>query len=339
MTFVVVAGSTRTAHVRGISAAGASPELLAHTPSADLEIVEYGEPVDAPVVPVSPTGCPTPAIVTRAVREHLGFPVLAVDAGLASPTAVPAHAVGAIPGGDVRDAVAVPEATAVFEHALEFGRELAAEQDDLVIGETIPGGTTTALGVLTALGERPAVSSSLSENPIDLKRGLVEEGLAASAIEPGELRGSPTEAVRRMGDPVLASVAGIAGGASEEGAGVTLAGGTQQAAVAALLRHGDLDAPLTIATTSFVAEDDSAAIEELAAELDTELVVTDPGFEARSHPALDAYVAGEAKEGVGMGGAIAMAEEADVSMPAIRETIVDLTDALTAEDRTVADGD
>ena len=70
---VLCAGTTRTAEIDGISAAGADPELMAHTPSADGEILVYGRPVRAPVVPVSPTGCPTPAVVTRAVVERLNL--------------------------------------------------------------------------------------------------------------------------------------------------------------------------------------------------------------------------------------------------------------------------
>jgi len=60
---------------------------MEHTPSADVEILEYGEPVMSPVTPVSPNGCPTPAAVTRAVREVIGFDVSVIDAGLTQSTA------------------------------------------------------------------------------------------------------------------------------------------------------------------------------------------------------------------------------------------------------------
>jgi NaMN:DMB phosphoribosyltransferase len=56
---VVVAGSTATARIEGNSAAGAGPELMVHTPAADLELLAYGRSVGAPAVPVSPTGTPT----------------------------------------------------------------------------------------------------------------------------------------------------------------------------------------------------------------------------------------------------------------------------------------
>ncbi|MGB9965111.1 nicotinate-nucleotide--dimethylbenzimidazole phosphoribosyltransferase [Halobacterium hubeiense] len=328
--FALVAGATETAGIDGISAAGADPALMAHTPSADAEILAYGRPVRAPVVPVSPSGCPTPAVVTRAVRERVGFESIVVDAGLAEPTGAPTVDVGASRGGDVRDPEPVPDAGRVFADARRFGSDLPA--DRLALAETVPGGTTTAMGVLAALGERPAVSSSLPENPLALKREVVREGLAASDLERGDLAGQPTDAVRRMGDPVLAAVAGLAVGALEAGTGVLLAGGTQLATAGALVRHAGLAVDLELATTSFVAGDDSADVRALAADNDVALTVTDPGFERRDdHPAMAAYLAGEAKEGVGMGGALALAEEAGVEMSAVRDAIAAVYDRVTGE--------
>lgn len=330
-TLVVVAGTTATARIEGISAAGAAPDLLAHTPSADVEIVADGRPADGRPLPVSPTGCPTPAVVTRAVRDLAGFEFSAVDAGLARPTAVPTVDLGAAPGGDLREPEPVPEAGPVFDRA----REAAADLDGpLLIGETIPGGTTTALGVLAALGERPTVSSSLPENPIERKREVVAEGLAESGLEAGDAAGAPLDAVRRAGDPVLAAVAGLIAGAAGAGTGVTLAGGTQMAAAAALARHREIDASLTLATTSFVAGDETASIDALADDLDLTLVVTDPGFEAEATPATDAYVVGEVKEGVGMGGVLALADRADVGMAAVRDRVVARYEQLHAEGST-----
>jgi uncharacterized protein (TIGR00303 family) len=328
MRVVVVAGSTATARIEGISAAGADPAVMAHTPSADCEIVAYGRPVRSPVVPVSPSGCPTPAVITRAVREHARFETVVVDAGLAEPTAAPTVTVGEGPGGDVRTAQAVPEAEAVFAAAREYGRALP--DDELVVGETIPGGTTTARCVLAALGERRATSSSLAENPIALKRRVVDEALDAAGIASGGAAGAPLEAVRAVGDPVLAAVAGLVAGASAADTTVTLAGGTQLCAAAALARRAGVDAPLSLATTSFLAADPTADVEGLAGDLDLDLTITDPGFDRRSHPALDAYVAGEAKEGVGMGGALALADRAGIPMADVRDRTVAINDRLLA---------
>ncbi|MDF9744206.1 nicotinate mononucleotide-dependent phosphoribosyltransferase CobT [Natrinema salsiterrestre] len=304
MRLLLPAGTTETALIDGISAAGAAPELMAHTPSADVEILEYGEPVASPVTPVSPNGCPTPAAVTRAVREVVGFDVSVIDAGLSRPTAAPTVELGAEPGSDIRVESAVPDANAAFDRAYDYGASLP--DDELLIGETVPGGTTTALGVLTALGEPTRVSSSLPTNPIERKRRVVEEALAASDLEPGDCDGAPLEAIEAVGDPVQPVVAGIAAGALESGTEVTLAGGTQMVAVAAALRQAGIDAPLSIATTSFVADEQGDRLREACERFDCELTVTDPGFDGRDHVAMRRYCAGEAKEGVGMGGALSL---------------------------------
>jgi len=302
---VLVAGTTETAHIDGISAAGADPELMAHTPSADAELIEYGHLVRAPTVPVSPTGCPTPAAVTRAVRERVGFETLVVDAGLAEPTGAPTVGVGAKPGRDVRESDPVPTAPGAWIAARDLGRALP--DDELVIGETIPGGTTTALGVCRALGVDVTVSSSLPENPLDLKRAVIDDGFEASDLAPGDAAYRPELAVRFLGDPVLAVVAGLTAGALESGTAVVLGGGTQMLAAAALVRHAGVAAPLTVAATTYVAAD--ADLATATERLDCELAVTDPGFDGRDD-ALARYAAGEAKEGAGMGGALLLAERA-----------------------------
>jgi len=316
--FVLVVGTTETAQIPGLTAAGETPEATAQTPALDAELVEFGRPLSG-ATPASPDGCPTPALVTRAVRELVGFETFVIDAGLASETVAPTRPVGGQPGRDIREAEPVPDAITVFERSREVGRKLP--DDELVVGESIPGGTTTALGVLAALGEPYHVSSSLPENPLALKERVVTDGLAASALETGDAAGEPCRTVRLMGDPVLASVAGLTVGALESRTTVTLAGGTQLVAAAALVRHAGVDRPLALATTPFVAEDDAANIESACADLDLSLTVTDPGFGEEPHPAFEAYTAGVAKEGVGMGGALALAAADAVSMRAVRARI------------------
>jgi uncharacterized protein (TIGR00303 family) len=328
--FALVVGTTRTAAIEGISAAGADPDLMVHTPAADAEIMAYGRPIAAPAVPVSPTGCPTPAIVSRATRELLGFDVLVVDAGLEAPTAAPTVTAGERPGGDIRETEPVPAATDVFERGRELGRALPDEE--LFLGESIPGGTTTALGVLAALGEPYRVSSSLPENPIALKRSVVSAGLEASGLERGDAAGEPRTAVREMGDPVLAGVAGLAVGASETGTAVTLAGGTQMIAAGALVRHAGADESLTIATTPFVAGDDTADLRTAARDLGMDLRVADPGFERSEHVALKRYRQGVAKEGVGMGGALVLLARSDTPMAQLRDRIERRCDTLRDDD-------
>lgn len=329
MRFALVVGTTETATIDGISAAGADPEAMRYTPAADAELLYYGRPTTTPAVPVSPTGCPTPALVTRAVRELVGFDPVVVESGLAAPTGAPTRSLDAALGRDVREAEAVPDATGVVERAHEVGRSLP--DDHLYFGESIPGGTTTALGILTALGVADSVSSSFPENPLPLKREVVAESLAASGAEPGGLADRPVAALRATGDPVLAAVYGLVEGALAAGTDVTLAGGTQLLAVAALLRHGGYDGPLTVATTPFVADDESAGTRETAAELEVDLRVTDPGFGSSDHVAARRYLAGEGKEGAGMGGALALADREGVSMAAVRERLFERYDELLGD--------
>lgn len=315
---LVAAGTTRTAAIDGISAAGAEPDALPHTPSADTELLVYGEPVYAPSVPVSPTGCPTPALVTRAVQELLDLHPTVIDAGLASPTAAPTIDAGAQPGGDIRDPEPVPDARAIFESACDLAATLP--DDHLVLAETIPGGTTTALGVLTALDVTQRVSSSLPENPLDLKHEVVATALeTADFDETGAT--DALEVVCHVGDPVLPTIAGLAIGGLSRDATVTLAGGTQLLAAAAIVRSLGHDDPLTIATTPYVADDHTAAFRETASLLDLDVTITDPGFGETSHPGLRRYVAGEGKEGVGMGGALAMAADAGIDMQTVRRQV------------------
>jgi NaMN:DMB phosphoribosyltransferase len=139
-----------------------------------------------------------------------------------------------------------------------------------------------------------------------------------------------------MGDPVLAVAAGFACGALESGTAVTLAGGTQMLTVAALLRHDGVEDRPSLATTRFVAEDGSANLSELAATLGVSVTATDPGFEALDHPAAAGYLAGEAKEGVGMGGTLALARRRGVSMETVRAHVVEVADRVAAEQEGLA---
>ncbi|QGN07288.1 nicotinate-nucleotide--dimethylbenzimidazole phosphoribosyltransferase [Halorhabdus sp. CBA1104] len=327
MTFVLVAGTTETARIDGISAAGADPEAMAVTPTADAEILIEGNVVDAPAVPVSPSGCPTPALVTRAVRELAGFDARVIDAGLATAPGIDTTTVAERPGGDVRTAEPVPDADAIWERARAVGEKIAEQTADRVyVGETIPGGTTTAFGVAQALGVDLSVSSSLPENPLERKRAVVRDGFDASGIEAGELAGEPQRAVRRQGGPVLAAVVGVVEGALSAGASVTLAGGTQLLAAAALLRHAGVDAGLELATTAYVAADATATVRETAAALDLSLTVTDPELGDCGHAGIERLAAGEGKEGVGMGGALALARRRGVELQAIRDRTEQLYD-------------
>ena len=100
----------------------------------------------------------------------------------------------------------------------------------LIIGESIAAGTTTALGVLKALGyeANEKVSGSMPHNPHDLKSNAVNEGLKNAGIAPGEA--DAMQAIGAVGDPTIPAIAGMVLGSDIP---IILAGGTQMAATCA----------------------------------------------------------------------------------------------------------
>jgi len=107
-------------------------------------------------------------------------------------------------------------------HAVDFGRivgrSLASLTDCLIIGESIPGGTTTALAVLRAFGYDAKVSSSIPNNPVELKNEIVESAMKRINSD------HPYSIVAKVGDPMIPFVAGMLSSASGVSK-VMLAGG------------------------------------------------------------------------------------------------------------------
>ncbi|HZT08732.1 MAG TPA: TIGR00303 family protein, partial [Chloroflexota bacterium] len=170
-TFICVVASTDTALVPGISAAGASPELIPYTAAADAEVLAYGAARCIRGVPCNPAGPPGPAIIAREALELADIPRLVVSAGCHVLPDAPYVALGSEPGAHIGTGRAVPHARDLFDAGRALGRAQAAQSDYLVLAESVPGGTTTALALLLALGIAAdgRVSSSLAGNPHALK--------------------------------------------------------------------------------------------------------------------------------------------------------------------------
>ncbi|MFB6161923.1 MAG: TIGR00303 family protein [Halococcoides sp.] len=313
--FALVVGSTATARIPGVSGAGAHPPATAWTPAADAEIIAYGRPVATPGVPCAPDGTPTPAVLTRAALSAIDRSATVFDAGLGTPTAAPTVDVGDDPGGDIRGGEAVPTADEIVGRARRHGRTLGA--DHLVVGESIPGGTTTALALARAIDVDLTVGSSLPENPRDRKALVVDTAL--SAVDRGAPM-APIAAIEQVGDPVQAALLGLIEGGLAAGTRVTLAGGTQQLAIAAAVRARGVERDLEVATTDALAR--SVPFREMAARIGVEATVTPIGVDP-SGP-LGGYAAGIAKEGAGLGGALALVERADVDIASVRERAIEI---------------
>lgn len=308
--FLCVLSNTKTAHIPKLSAAGKTAELTDFTPAGDAELMDTGGILSVPVLPMTPPyDTPTPAIMTRSALKLTGAPYHFVNSGLIVTPDVPFIDLKAKPGEDIREPVAVWDVQGIYDRAKLLAKRFHNHVDQIIIGESIPGGTTTAMGVLMALGYNGNVSSSADENPLNLKKKVVEEGMRASGLTFGCLRDDPMKAIACMGDPMMPAVAGIAAGFQDTGVSVVLAGGTQMAAVYALIKHLGLNTEkLAIATTRYVVEDKSANFTELTRALGVPVVyVADPGFGKSALKGLHRYESGTIKEGAGAGGAMYLA--------------------------------
>jgi len=321
--FLLVLGNTEISTVPGISVAGATPELTKLTPVADAEYLFHEKPLTIDVIPVTPEGHPTPAIITKAARELANFPVLVVRGGTYLAPLVPHVHISDAVGRDFMKEPALPEFGEIIKRAKLFGEELnKTPVKELVIGESTPGGTTTAQAVLWALGYDAKTSSASPDNPQSLKEKVIAEAFERAGIEKGRLRDNPLEALRQFGDPMMATVIGISLGFKGD---VVLAGGTQMLAVSALLKAlGEDLGRFMIATTKWVVNDRSATFLETAKEIGIVTYSADLDFSKSEFKGLRDYEKGYVKEGVGAGGATWLVVKAGFSPQEVSAKVEEL---------------
>lgn len=313
--FCSILANTLLSVVPGISGAGPSPEKTLLTPVLDSELIARGRITSMPFLPNTPTGCPTPASITRAVMELTGLSPLFINAGLVHAPTVPCLDVDGTPGQDPRFGDAVPDAPELFQTGQSLGKFLGGISDLLVIGECIPGGTTTALCVLRGLGYDARVSSSYVKNPVHMKEEVWR--IVEGRIKDDGLT-TPLDIVRIGGDPMIGLAAGMV--SSYPGVAI-LAGGTQMLAVAAVTKG--LQGPVPkVATTCYVRDDPSANFPDLAGAIGCHVTYIDPAFGDLGHSGLARYCIGEVKEGMGAGGAMLLAYLMGYSPDAIRSMIL-----------------
>lgn len=324
--FLLVIGATDIAKVPGISAAGANVDILPFTAPADADMLWWGRPRVVDAIPVDPQGHPTPAIITRAAQIEAGFPVLTVRAGSFVAPACPHVEMGAEPGGDPRIGASVKGAKDLFERAMFLGAQLAFGKDRIVIGESVPGGTTTAYFLLKALGFDGMVSSAGPENPVSLKQKAWEDVAVRLKREGFSPESDPLDLAAQVGDPMQIVVAGLVAGIPG-GVDITLAGGTQMLAVAALLRKMKVQRAPRVATTCYVSRDEGAHFSDLAMAIGVRTWSAPLDFSASSFTGLSDYEKGFVKEGVGAGGSVWYAKQLGVPV----EKIIDRAEMLYAE--------
>jgi len=305
--FICTIATTETAKISGLSAAGKYPEFTDYTPPADAELLLLGKCRCIAGVPVTPEGIPTPALITMSALRLADIPVLVASGGLKVKPYIPLLDLGGTPGKDIRTGNAVENVEEVIQRATIAGENLAKTADYLVIGESIPGGTTTALGVLLAMGinAEGKVSSSMPDNPHGLKLETVKAGLSASGVSPGSLANNPIKAISCVGDPMMPAFAGLVIGAAAQ-VPVLMAGGTQMSAILAVVKalKPDVLCNVAIGTTRWVVSDSSSDLRGIVGQIsDVPILAADLDFSGSRFDGLKAYEQGIVKEGVGAGGA------------------------------------
>ena len=319
---LVLLAGTETAAVPGISAAGASPEARRLTAAADAELLVLGPQGRLPhALPPLPAGV-SPALIARVVVEQLGLDPLVVDLGAPVAPAVPHLRFGQGPARCLSSGAAMElgRVEQLLQQGRRWGRAMARRAEPVLLAECVPGGTSTAQALLQGLGLEVGglVSGSLRSPAHGLKADLVARGLAAAQLPP---HADPRAVVAALGDPMQAAAAGLVQSLAAAQVPVLLAGGSQMAAVLALVlaltpapQREPLLGHVALATTAWVAGESQSDLAELlrriGAHWGTEPLGFAAGlrFESCRAPELLAYEQGFVKEGVGAGGLAALWE-------------------------------
>lgn len=310
--FLLAACVTHTCEIPQLTQAGI-PGLIPLTPTLDAEFISTGKVFSLGEIAETPKGVPTPALITRAVHELSVFKQLQIlNLGL---TLKPQEC--KLIDFDIRPTPSITDtqnfdAKAVFDKGFEFGKTYKLLGDYLILGESTPGGTTTAQAAISALAytTEGLFASSFKESPSNIKEKSIQASLS-------KLNNNMTlfEKLGHTSDNMLMFTAGFILSASRR-FNIVLAGGTQMAAVLLIANkiagrqgiHHD-HRHLHLCTTKWIKEDKHSNIEGLIEQLDFRLksYYADFSFKGSTHPALKLYDEGEAKEGVGAGAAIAYA--------------------------------
>ena len=310
-TFMLALSNTQTVNISGITQAGI-PGKIYLTPTLDSEFVCTGNLRSLEEIATTPSGVPTPALITRAV--HLLNPysnIELLDLGLEVKPKVEYFKTYSFAINKSRSIAldAKIDALTVFQKGLSFGQEYVCSDEYIILGESVPSGTTTARATCEALGYecKEMFSSSFKDAPNSIRNETVK-----NALENIKSDDDLFAKLGRVSDNMQIFLAGFILGLNNK-IKVVLAGGTQMASVLLIVNSilrtmgGELNTSnLSLCTTKWVYEDKNSDIKGLLELLDFKInaYYSDFDFSEASHPALKLYDEGEAKEGVGAGGAL-----------------------------------
>tara|TARA_B100001079_G_scaffold270498_1_gene285026 strand:+ start:924 stop:1994 length:1071 start_codon:yes stop_codon:yes gene_type:complete len=300
-TFSLVISYTETCEIPGITIAGADKEFLKFTSPADAEYLSYGKCKCIDSIPMSPDGKPTPALLTKVALNTSKIPHFVINAGSKISPDVPSFDSELPIGKNISEssALTLDDVHNAVEFGKIIGKSISKATDCLVIGESIPGGTTTALATLRGLGIEASVSSSMPKNPIEIKNNVVSSALKRKKSD------DTFEIVAELGDPMIPVCTGMLSEASKN-CRVILAGGTQMTAVLAFAKKVGYEKNNTaIGCTSYIIDDKEALFLETVKQIDDIAVLAiNPMLSDSQFYGLRSYSEGFVKEGAGAGGSL-----------------------------------
>ena len=316
-TFMLALSNTKTANIQGITQAGI-PGMLHLTPTLDSEFVTTGEVRSLENIAKTPTGVPTPALITRGI--HLLKPFKNIELLNLGLEITPQVAYVKIHNFDIKPSNSIDtvkdganiNAMEVFQKGIEFGKDYKCKTDYIILGESVPSGTTTATSTAQSLGYKVdgMFSSSFKDVPNNIKNQTIQKALDNITLDDDIFA-----ILGKVSDNMIIFNAGFILGLNNT-TPLLLAGGTQMASVLLIVNailktmQGNIETSnLALVTTSWVADDENSDIKALIemSELNINSYYTDFNFSLSNHPALKLYDDGEAKEGVGAGGALVYA--------------------------------
>ena len=309
-SFILAISYTETSTIPGLTVAGANTELLKYTPAADAEYIYYGKCKCIDTIPATPDGKPTPAIISKTALDLSNISISIVDSGSKIKPILPYVNIDSDSGKNIlqEPALEIDNVIKNYDMGKLLGKELTKINETIIIGESIPGGTTTALGVMQALGfdGYNKVSSSMPDNPNELKNMVVEKALLRSKMRTGDCSNDPFRAIANFGDPLMPTIVGLAEEIISRKHKIILAGGTQMCCILALLKslNVSLRDNICIGTTSYIINDHKSDILGLMNTISDEVPIfyIDLLLENSTKKGLRSYSEGFVKEGAGAGG-------------------------------------
>jgi len=311
-TFMLALSNGATSSIKGITQAGI-PGSIYLTPTLDSEFVCTAQVRSMPNIAETPKGVPTPALISRAIHTLNPFNrIELLDLGLEVKPKIDyfkLHNFDIKPSDAINSGANI-NALDIFSKATAFGQSYECKDEYIILGESVPSGTTSARATAMALGYEcdKLFSSSFKDVPNSIRDEVVYDALKNITSNDDVF-----SILSKVSDNMIIFVAGFILGLNNR-IPIILAGGTQMASVLlvvnSILRqmNGKIETSnLSLCTTSWVYNDNNSDIKALINMLDFELntYYSDFDFSSSTHPALKLYDDGEAKEGVGAGGCLA----------------------------------